>query len=59
MSNSMRKIARRCFTSAVRVIDRFHIQKLACDTVQEIRIGHRRGVRYWEAFPGHRIGVSG
>ena len=34
----------------VRVIDRFHIQKLACDTVQEIRIGHRRGVRYWEAF---------
>ena len=37
----MRKIVRRCFTSAIRVIDRFHIQKLACDAVQEIRIGHR------------------
>lgn len=31
--------------SAIRVIDRFHIQKLACDAVQEIRIGHR-----WEAI---------
>lgn len=27
------------------MIDRFHIQKLACDAVQEIRIGHR-----WEAI---------
>ncbi|WP_288883875.1 transposase, partial [uncultured Bacteroides sp.] len=26
MSESMRKIVRRCFTSAIRVIDRFHIQ---------------------------------
>lgn len=45
LSESMRKIIRRCFTSAIRVIDRFHIQKLACDAVQEIRIGHR-----WEAI---------
>ncbi|TGY01099.1 ISL3 family transposase [Bacteroides muris (ex Afrizal et al. 2022)] len=45
MSESMRKIVRRCFTSAIRVIDRFHIQKLACDAVQEIRIRHR-----WEAI---------
>ena len=45
LSNSMRKIVRRCFTSAIRVIDRFHIQKLACDAVQEIRVGHR-----WEAI---------
>lgn len=45
LSESMRKIVRRCFTSAIRVIDRFHIQKLACDAVQEIRIGHR-----WEAI---------
>ncbi|MCD8310803.1 MAG: transposase, partial [Prevotellaceae bacterium] len=34
-----------CFRKAVRVIDRFHIQKLACDAVQEIRIGLR-----WEAI---------
>ena len=45
LSESMRKIVRRCFTSAIRVIDRFHIQKLACDAVQEIRIRHR-----WEAI---------
>jgi transposase len=45
LSDSMRKIVRRCFTRAVRVIDRFHIQKLACDAVQEIRIKHR-----WEAI---------
>lgn len=45
LSESMRKIVRRCFPSAIRVIDRFHIQKLACDAVQEIRIGHR-----WEAI---------
>ena len=45
LSESMRRIVHRCFTSAIRVIDRFHIQKLACDAVQEIRIGHR-----WEAI---------
>lgn len=39
LSGSMRKIVRGCFTSAVRVIGRFHIEKPACDTVQEIRIG--------------------
>ncbi len=45
LSDSMRKIVRRCFTAATRVIDRFHVQKLACDAVQEIRVGHR-----WEAI---------
>lgn len=38
LSDSMRKIVRCCFKKASRVIDRFHIQKLACDAVQEIRI---------------------
>lgn len=45
MSNSMNKIIRSCFPSAIRVIDRFHIQKLACDAIQEIRIKHR-----WDAI---------
>ena len=40
MSNSMRLIARRCFPNAMRTIDRFHIQKLACDALQEIVQGH-------------------
>ena len=38
LSDSMRKIVRTAFPKAGRVIDRFHIQKLACDAVQELRI---------------------
>lgn len=45
LSDSMRKIARTAFPKASRVIDRFHIQKLACDAVQELRVKHR-----WEAI---------
>lgn len=41
LSDSMRKIVRNSFPKAQRVIDRFHIQKLACDAVQEMRIQHR------------------
>ena len=41
LSDSMRKIVRAAFPKADRVIDRFHIQKLACDAVQEIRVQHR------------------
>ena len=41
MSNSMRLIAKRCFPNAIRTIDRFHIQKLACDALQEMRIAYR------------------
>ena len=45
LSDSMRKIVRTAFPKACRVIDRFHIQKLACDAVQELRIKHR-----WDAI---------
>ena len=45
MAESMRKIVRRCFPNAIRVIDRFHVQKLAYDALQEIRIAHR-----WDAI---------
>lgn len=41
LSDSMRKIVRTAFPRASRVIDRFHVQKLACDAVQELRIRHR------------------
>ncbi|KAA6342419.1 hypothetical protein EZS27_009820 [termite gut metagenome] len=34
----MRKIVCRCFPKAIRVIDRFHVQKLAHDSLQEMRI---------------------
>lgn len=45
LSDSMRNIVRYSFRKAERVIDRFHIQKLACDAVQEMRIRYR-----WEAI---------
>jgi transposase len=45
MASSMQKIVRSCFTKASRVIDRFHVQKLAYDALQEIRIAHR-----WDAI---------
>ena len=41
LSDSMRRIVRSAFPKANRVIDRFHIQKLACEAVQELRIKHR------------------
>lgn len=45
LSDSMRKIVSVAFPNAKRVIDRFHIQKLAGDAVQEIRVAHR-----WDAL---------
>lgn len=45
MAANMIKAVRRCFSNASRVIDRFHVQKLAYDAVQELRIKYR-----WEAL---------
>jgi transposase len=45
LSDSMRRVVRRCFPNAIRVIDRFHVQKLAYDALQEMRIAHR-----WDAI---------
>jgi transposase len=45
MANSMKLITKRCFPTALRVTDRFHVQKLALEALQEIRIKHR-----WEAM---------
>ena len=45
LSESMNKICRMAFPRAARVIDRFHVQRLALDAVQEIRIQHR-----WDAI---------
>ena len=41
MAGSMSKVVVKCFPNATKVIDRFHVQKLAYDAVQEIRIAHR------------------
>jgi len=45
MAGSMKLIAKKCFPNATQVIDRFHVQKLAIEAVQELRIQYR-----WEAI---------
>ena len=45
MANSMKIIAEKCFPKAIQVTDRFHVQKLALEALQNIRIKHR-----WEAI---------
>lgn len=41
LAPTMEKIVKRTFPKANLVADRFHVQQLACDAVQEIRIQHR------------------
>lgn len=41
MAGSMNLIAKKSFPNAVLVIDRFHVQKLANEAVQELRVKHR------------------
>lgn len=45
MAGNMGLIAKKCFPNATRVIDRFHVQKLATEALQEIRIKYR-----WQAI---------
>lgn len=45
MAASMQKIVKSCFPKAMQVTDRFHVQKLSYEALQEIRIRHR-----WEAI---------
>jgi transposase len=41
MSGSLNLAVKRCFQNANRVTDRFHVQQLAFDAVQETRIEYR------------------
>lgn len=45
MAGNMELICKRCFPQAIRVTDRFHVQKLATEALQEMRIKYR-----WEAL---------
>ncbi|PWV44250.1 transposase, partial [Chitinophaga sp. S165] len=45
MAGSLNRVVDKCFPRASKVIDRFHVQQLAFEAVQEIRIKHR-----WEAM---------
>ena len=45
MAANMGLIIKRCFPKASQVTDRFHVQKLACDALQDMRIAFR-----WKAI---------
>ena len=53
MAGSMNLIAKRCFPNATLVTDRFHVQKLALEAVQELRIKHR-----WEAIDSENEAIE-
>jgi transposase len=52
MANSMKLIAKKCFTKAVQVTDRFHVQKLVLEALQDIRIKHR-----WQAIDDENMAI--
>jgi transposase len=54
MAGNMALIAKRSFPAATLVTDRFHVQKLAIDALQEIRIKHR-----WEAIDKENEEIEG
>ena len=45
MAANMGLIIRRCFPKANQVTDRFHVQKLVCDALQDMRVAYR-----WQAI---------
>jgi len=45
IASSMKQIAKTCFLLANQVTDRFHVQKLAVETIQDVRVEYR-----WEAM---------
>lgn len=53
MAPNMAQIARICFPAAKQVIDRFHVQKLAFEAVQEMRIKAR-----WEALDKEMVEIA-
>ena len=53
LAGNMGLIAKRCFPNAVQVIDRFHVQQLASEALQEIRIKYR-----WDALDAENMAVE-
>jgi len=50
---NMHQIVKQCFPHAKIVIDRFHVQQLASEALQEIRIKHR-----WEAIEAENLAIE-
>jgi transposase len=53
LAGNMGLIARKCFPNAVQVIDRFHVQQLASEALQEIRIKYR-----WEVLDAENEAIE-
>lgn len=53
MAASLNLAVRRCFPKSDKVIDRFHVQKLAFDAVQEVRIQLR-----WEVLEQENLAIQ-
>jgi transposase len=53
MANSMKLIAKKSFPKAKQVTDRFHVQKLALEAVQEVRIRLK-----WEALDDENTDIA-
>ena len=53
MAGNMGLIVKKSFPNATLVIDRFHVQKLALDALQEIRIKHR-----WKALDSENDAIE-
>ena len=53
LAGNMNRIVRQCFPNATIVIDRFHVQQLATEALQEIRIKHR-----WEALDAENDAIE-
>jgi len=53
LAPNMSLIVKRAFTNAVQVIDRFHVQQLATEALQEIRIKYR-----WQAMDAENEAIE-
>ncbi|OAB29564.1 transposase, partial [Flavobacterium fryxellicola] len=53
MANSVKLIAKKSFPKAKQVTDRFHVQKLALEAVQEVRIRLK-----WDALDKENVSIS-
>jgi transposase len=53
MANSMKLIAKKSFTKAIQVTDRFHVQKLVLEALQDVRIKYR-----WQAIDDENTAIS-
>lgn len=53
LAGNMGLIVKKCFVNAVQVIDRFHVQQLATEALQEIRIKYR-----WDALDEENTAIE-